>query len=255
MLSASRFLKINYRAQIKMTILITGGAKRLGRFLALHLVKRGYKLAITYKSSDYDDLKELRALGIDCLHIDLTDEQKLVALIEKISTDFSDLNAIIHNAALWIPNSNNLTEEMHNAQKMYKLHIQAPLALNLGLAPILAANGSAKQSSNIIHITDAVVQKAAQNHIAYAATKAGLEHLTKSLARKFAPSIRVNSIAPALLAYNEKDTEAYKLKVRKKSLLEPAPGFKVAADAVEYLLDNQYVTGTSMTLDGGRSCL
>lgn len=243
-----------------MTILITGGAKRLGRFLALHLVAQGHKLVITYNSSKEADLQELQNLGIVCLQVDLTDKKKLMALIDKISTDFSDLTTIIHNAGLWIPNSENLATELQNSQKMYELHIQAPLALNLGLADILQRNAksqlnSENPSSNIIHITDAVVQKAAQNHIAYAASKAGLEHLTKSLARKFAPFIRVNSIAPALLAFNAEDSQEYKFKAEKKSLLKPAPGFGVALQAVQYLLENSYITGSCLTLDGGRSCL
>lgn len=239
-----------------MTILITGAAKRLGKYLALNLASKGNKLVITYNTSSEQDLAELKKAGIHCIKADLTNKEDLEFLSVEVKKNFPDLSAIIHNAALWLPNSIKIDEELTNFEIMYKLNMQAPLYLNQVFEKTLIASATKRKStSNIIHITDAVVQKTAQNHIAYAATKAGLEYLSKSFARKFAPFIRVNSIAPSLLAYNIGDSDEYKIKAQKKSLLPPAPGFGVALKSVEYILNNEYLTGTSLNLDGGRSCL
>ncbi len=267
------------------SFLITGGAKRNGRNLALKLAQRGEQVLITYNNSVSADLQELQQAGVSCIKTDLTDTLQLNNLVEQIKGEFSDLSAIIHNASQWLPNTFNtenfakentsknrlafrgkdeqfsqdfsfLTEELQNFELMYRLHMQAPFALNLALAEVLIKNSSKHQGgANIIHFTDAVVTKPAKNHIAYAASKAGLEHMTKSFARALAPHVRVNSIAPALLAFNTADDEEYRQKAKAKSLLPPAQGFDVAWQAVEYLLNNSYVTGTCLTLDGGRNCL
>ena len=87
---------------------------------------------------------------------------------------------------------------------------------------------------------------------AYCATKAGLDSLTQSFAAQFAPSIKVNGIAPAMVMFNEGDDAAYRAKVLAKSALGIEPGPEVIYQSVRYLLDNPYVTGTTLTVNGGR---
>ena len=88
--------------------------------------------------------------------------------------------------------------------------------------------------------------------MAYAASKAALHNLTLSFAKKLAPQVKVNSIAPALLMFNEGDDDAYKEKALKKSLLEIVPGAKEAVKAMNYLFDSDYITGQTLHLNGGR---
>lgn len=88
--------------------------------------------------------------------------------------------------------------------------------------------------------------------MAYAASKAAMLNLTKSQAKKYAPEIRVNALCPALLAFREEDDPDYREKAKQKSPLGIVPGFQVAIDAVRYLQDNHYTTGTVLQLDGGR---
>jgi dihydromonapterin reductase/dihydrofolate reductase len=109
------------------------------------------------------------------------------------------------------------------------------------------------QPADIIHLTDYVAQYGSTNHIAYAATKAGLENLTLSFAKTFAPSIKVNSISPFLIMFNENDTEEYRTGALAKSALGIEPGPDVVYQAVRYLMENPYVTGECLNLDGGRS--
>jgi len=97
-----------------------------------------------------------------------------------------------------------------------------------------------------------VVQKGSKKHAAYAATKAGLDNLTLSFAALYAPTIQVNAIAPALIMLNEGDDEAYVEKARAKSAMEMVPGPGVIYQTLRYLLDNRYVTGATLPVDGGR---
>ena len=103
-----------------------------------------------------------------------------------------------------------------------------------------------------MHISDDVVRKGSRQHIAYCATKAGLDSLTLSFAAQFAPQIKVNGIAPAMVMFNDGDDAAYRAKVLAKSALGIEPGPEVIYQSVRYLLDNPYVTGTTLTVNGGR---
>ena len=106
--------------------------------------------------------------------------------------------------------------------------------------------------ADIIHMSDYVASTGSHKHIAYAASKAALDNLTLSFASKYAPLVKVNSIAPALLMFNPQDDSAYREKALKKSLLGVAPGESEGVNAIRYLLDSRYLTGKTIALDGGR---
>ncbi|MBP7664250.1 MAG: SDR family oxidoreductase, partial [Shewanella sp.] len=106
--------------------------------------------------------------------------------------------------------------------------------------------------SDVIHITDYVAEKGSQKHIAYAASKAALHNMTLSFAAKFAPEVKVNSIAPAMILFNAGDDAAYQQKTLAKALLPKEAGNEEIIDLVEYLLNSHYVTGRCHNVDGGR---
>jgi dihydromonapterin reductase/dihydrofolate reductase len=97
-----------------------------------------------------------------------------------------------------------------------------------------------------------VSSRGSKKHIAYAASKAAQDNLTLSFAQKLAPKVKVNSVAPALLAFNDDDDEAYKKKALSKSLMHREGGLEELRLAVDYLFDSRYVTGRILPLDGGR---
>ncbi|HBR1111192.1 TPA: SDR family oxidoreductase, partial [Klebsiella pneumoniae] len=112
--------------------------------------------------------------------------------------------------------------------------------------------GHGHAASDVIHITDYVVERGSDKHIAYAASKAALDNMTRSFARKLAPEVKVNAIAPSLIMFNEGDDEAYRQQALDKSLMKIAPGEKEISDLIDYLFTSRYVTGRSFAVDGGR---
>lgn len=94
--------------------------------------------------------------------------------------------------------------------------------------------------------------KGSKKHIAYAASKAAQDNLTRSFAALLAPDVKVNSIAPALVIFNDLDDEAYREKALAKSLLRREGGLEEMLHQVDYLLDSRYVTGRVIHMDGGR---
>ena len=106
--------------------------------------------------------------------------------------------------------------------------------------------------ADIIHIGDYVSSRGSRKHIAYAASKAAQDNLTLSFAAKLAPAVKVNSIAPALVLFNEGDEPDYREKALSKSLLQREGGLDEIQGTVDYLLSSNYVTGRVLNLDGGR---
>ena len=88
--------------------------------------------------------------------------------------------------------------------------------------------------------------------MAYAASKAAMLNLTRSLAKKYAPNLRINALTPALLEFRPEDGQAYREKAVAKSPLGRVPGFIAGIRAVDYLITQDYLTGSILPLDGGR---
>ncbi|ROL65109.1 dihydromonapterin reductase [Pseudomonas protegens] len=226
-------------------ILITGASQRVGLHCALRLLEDGQPVIITYRS-DRPGLQTLREKGATLLHADLSSEAGILALISEVKSHTDRLRAIVHNASQWLEESPGQESAAFN--QMFGVHMLAPYLINLHCAQLLQRSSPA----DIIHISDDVTRKGSSKHIAYCASKAGLDSLTLSFAAKYAPAIKVNGIAPALLLFNPDDDAAYRAKALAKSALGIEPGSEVIYQSLRYLLDNPYVTGTTLTVNGGR---
>ncbi|GGC06421.1 short-chain dehydrogenase [Marinobacterium zhoushanense] len=224
-------------------VLITGGAQRLGLHCAQRLVEDGHRVIVTCRSlrAEWNDTP---LEGIEVVLADFSTAAGVQALIDQLNARQIRLRALIHNASVWMADD----DSGDAFQQMFAVHMQAPYMLNQAARAWFEPG----QPADIIHMTDYVAQRGAR-HMAYAATKSGLENLTLSFASQLAPQIKVNSIAPSLIMFNEGDDEAYRAKALAKSALAIEPGPEVVYQAVRYLLDNPYVTGTCLELNGGRN--
>jgi len=229
-------------------ILITGGAQRLGRHCAERLVDDGHPVIISYRR-ERPELEALRARGIVTLAADFSTPAGIEAFIDRLKAETPALRAIVHNASAWAPDTTS-PEAAANFEWLFRIHMLAPYLINLQARSLLDA--CSEPQRDIVHMTDYVVQKGSKKHAAYAATKAGLDNLTLSFAAMYAPTIQVNAIAPALIMLNEGDDEAYAQKARAKSAMQMIPGPGVIYQSLRYLLDNRYVTGVTLPVDGGR---
>jgi dihydromonapterin reductase/dihydrofolate reductase len=225
-------------------VLITGASQRIGLHCAKHLIADGYRVIGTFRS-ERPGTAELQALGATMLFADFSHEQGIHAFIKQLRQTTGSLRAIVHNASAW------LAEEDANGQvfqQLVNIHLLAPYLINLNCSDLLGNCSPA----DIVHISDDVVRKGSSKHMAYAATKAGLDNLTLSFAARLAPHIKVNGIAPALIQFQADDDAAYREKTLAKSALGIEPGAEVVYQSLRYLLDNPYVTGTTLTVNGGR---
>lgn len=235
--------------QLTPWIIITGGAKRIGFTLAQHFAQKGENVAISYRTF-YPQLAQLQALNVLTIPADFSSDEGIIHFAQQIKQHCPQIKALIHNASDWqSEREKDILQQAKLMENMMQIHVKAPYLLNQLLAPLLQLPDSC---TDIIHITDYVANKGSAKHIAYSASKSALENLTLSFAQKYAPNIKVNSIAPALIAFNEHDNEDYQQQSLQKSIMQKCGGYQEIILAVEYLLQSKYVTGTKLAVDGGR---
>lgn len=231
-------------------ILITGASQRIGLHCAKRLLQDGQPVIVTYRH-DKPGIAELRELGATCLHAELADEAGILAFIDALRSRTDRLRAIVHNASAWISEQPGHEAEVFG--ELFRLHMLAPYLINLRCADLLQRDAEQRgNAADIIHLSDDVARKGSANRIAYCASKAGLDNLTLSFAASLAPHIKVNGIAPALIMFNPDDDAQYRARTLAKSALGIEPGPEVIYQSVRYLLDSPYVTGTTLTVNGGR---
>lgn len=229
-------------------ILITGGARRIGLALAHALLKRGQPVMVAYRS-EYPALDGLRAAGACCLQGDFSVHEGIYDFARRVADITPRLRAVVHNASAWLAEDPQTPAEQTLAT-MLQIHVYTPYLLNQLLEPLLRSQGEA--GADIVHLTDYVVEKGSDKHIAYAASKAALDNMTRSFARRLAPEVKVNAIAPALIMFNPGDDEQYRRQALDKSLMKIAPGEQEVVNAIEFLLNSRFVTGRTIGVDGGR---
>jgi dihydromonapterin reductase/dihydrofolate reductase len=229
-------------------ILITGVGRRVGLHLANTFLQRQYKVIGTYRTRR-KSLAELKRAGAELYQCDFNSDENVRQFADTVITRHSKLRGIIHNASDWLPDNHDLplTDIM---ERMMKVHVTAPYLINHLLAPLLESSNF--DYADIIHNGEYVSKRGSTKHIAYAASKAAQDSLTHSFSAKFGPKIKVNSVAPTLVIFNEDDKPEYRKKALSKSIMGREGGLDEFQHAVDYLMSSHYVTGSILPMDGGR---
>ena len=234
---------------------ISGAAKRVGAEIARCLHKTGTNVVLHYRSSTKeakqlcDELNQLRDNSAVCMQADLTDTGHLPIMVREASEIWGRLDVLINNASLFYPTPVELTTEMHWCE-LIDSNLKAPFFLCQAAQPFLK-----KQSGCIVNIIDIHAERPLKGYSVYSITKTGLAALTRSLAKEFAPDIRVNGVAPGAIMWPESDVpDANKTKILERIALNRTGAPNDVAKAVLYLIqDAQYVTGQILAVDGGRT--
>lgn len=226
-------------------ILITGAGQRIGLHCASRFAAEGYPVIISYRRQQ-TRLQQLQELDVTCIQADFSSERGILEFIARLKTHTSQLRAIVHNASEWQEDAQNVREQ--TLTRLFTLHMLAPYLINLECETLLRQSPQA----DIVHISDDITRKGSSKRIAYSATKAGLENMTLSFAARFAPAIKVNALAPALIMQHPDDDPLYLEQAKNKSVMQSIPGPDTVYQALKFLFDNPYTTGTTLYLNGGR---
>lgn len=236
-------------------VLITGAAKRVGAAIARLLHQQGMNVIIHYHASSAsalqlaEELNQVRKNSAATLTADLNQIAACENLITQAEKIWQRLDVLVNNASRFYPTPLGRVT-LDQWQDLFASNLQAPFFLAQTAAPFLK-----KQRGCIVNITDIHAEKPLKKYPVYSMTKAALLMMTKSLAKELAPEIRVNAVAPGAVCWpggeNELNDEI-KNKIVAQTLLKKAGTTKDIAKAVWFYIDNDYITGQTLAVDGGR---
>ena len=229
--------------------LVTGAAHRLGKSFALTLARRGYDIVLHYHSAEDEarrtqaEIESLKRRAV-LARADLTDPAQVQSMIFGLET----LNILVNSAA-FMPVGNVDSLSVENWDTSLDLNLRAPFLLAQECSKKMPEGGL------IVNITDVGAQKTWSRYPSYTVSKSALESLTKILARALAPRIRVNAIAPGFVLQSGIVTsEEWERLIGRIPLKRPARTDEITS-ALEFLLDNKYITGQTIVVDGGYSLI
>ncbi len=239
------------------TVLITGGAKRVGAEIARRLHGLGASVMVHYRSSATEakalaaQLNAVRQGSCALIQGDLHDIAHLPLLIKATIDTFGRLDVLVNNASSFYPTAIGEIRE----QDWYDLlgtNLKAPLFLSQAAADALRHSHGC-----IINIADIHAERPMKSYVVYSIAKAGLVALTKSLAHELGPEVRTNAVAPGPILWPEDDPtfdDTERRRIVAHTLLKREGSPEDIARAVIFLIkDAPYITGAILPVDGGRS--
>ncbi len=231
--------------------IVTGGAVRLGKALALALAGQGVRVGIHYGSSAGPAeavVKEIKAMGSDALAIqaDLSQPAEARSIVERAAARFGQVDILVNSAAIFEPGNWDDTTEA-NWDRHFAINLKSPFFLSQALAVQVGRD----RAGHIVNIADWRGVRPGPDHTAYTLTKAAIIAMTKSLALALAPNIQVNAIAPGLILPPPGQDQAYL-----ESKANEVPAKRVGspqeiANAMIFLLRSDFVTGDLIFVTGG----
>jgi NAD(P)-dependent dehydrogenase (short-subunit alcohol dehydrogenase family) len=235
--------------------LITGGAVRIGKAIALRLAEADFSVAVQYRNSEAEaesTVAAIKALGRNaaCFQADLGDHAEVEKLIPAVNAALGCMTCLVNNASYFADDRlPSLTEA--EWQKHMAVNLTAPVFL----AQSFAAQLPESETGNIVNIIDQRVLRPNPLFFSYTLSKSALWAATKTMAQALAPRIRVNAIGPGpALSSIYQSAEEFEHE-SKATLLGHGTTPEEIADAVLFMLNAYAMTGQMIALDGGQHLL
>jgi NAD(P)-dependent dehydrogenase (short-subunit alcohol dehydrogenase family) len=232
--------------------LITGSAKRIGRAVAVELARRGARIAVHYRSerSEAEEtLRMIRSSGSEgaVFRAELTDIVAVERMFDDVRKTFNVLDILINNASIFSPaTADSTTPGLWDSQM--DSNAKAPFFVAQNAARIMKPQGRGK----IINIADVAGEVIWSGYLPYSISKAALIAVNRGLAKTYAPDIQVNAIAPGPVLFPEYYSDEQKKAAIERTLLKREGSPQDIVNAVVFLIENDYITGEMIHVDGGR---
>ena len=244
------------------TVLITGGARRVGRAIALACARAGASVAITYRTSAneaWELIGELHNIGSErqrfaAFQCDVSIAADVESLAESVLQTFDCVTALVNNAAIFRRTPFDVLTEA-DFDDHIAANLKGPYLMSKRFGDIFLAQGR----GSILNIADIHGLRPLKNYVPYCVSKAGVVMLTEALAKALAPTVRVNCICPGTIllpseAQGEDDGESAD---DEATLLARIPMQRLGtpeeiAEAALFLLNAQFITGAILPVDGAQ---
>lgn len=241
--------------QVRKTALITGGARRIGQAISRRLHENGFDVIIHCHRSLVEaqdlarQLEQIRPDSALIIQDNLSAKGAAKTIIEKAQSWKGRLDVLVNNASVFHRSPLDTMDEVL-FDELFTCNVKAPYLLSLA-----AYENLAKHTGVIINLTDIHAEKPLKDYAVYCQSKAALVMQTKALAKEFAPRVRVNAVAPGAIAWPEADnalSQKDQARIIEKTPLKKHGHPENIAQAVLALIENEFITGQMLAVDGGR---
>ena len=233
------------------SVLITGGAKRLGRASALALAQAGADVAITFLKSPREaqhTVVDLASFGVRAvsLRCDVTDQKSVRAMVKEVVRELGGIDILVNNAANYETSEfEKLTVKEWDA--IFASNTRGPFVVSQECLRALR-----ERKGRIIHMGSLGGLRPWATHAHYCSSKAALHMLTKVMAKALAPEIAVNCVAPGMIDLGEKSAAAFMKQMAKQTPMKRnGRGEEIAAAVLFFATAPKFITGQVLAVDGG----
>jgi 3-oxoacyl-[acyl-carrier protein] reductase/pteridine reductase len=246
-----------WASQLKeKAILVTGGARRLGKAIALAAADAGAQVALTYLSSVSQarhTLEEINKRGGKGLIVpcDVRKEESVALAVSKVEETFGRLDVLVNNAGMFAAaRFEEIT--VQEWDDTFAANVRGPFLMSKHCVPLLR-----KTSGRIIHMGSLGGDKAWARHAHYCSSKAGLHMLTRVMAKALAPEIAVNCVAPGMInamvdaSENRGNTELLDRLAAKTPMGRNGTADDIVNAVMYFATASHFITGQILTVDGG----
>ncbi|MEO6694862.1 MAG: SDR family oxidoreductase [Ignavibacteria bacterium] len=237
--------------------LVTGGARRLGRDISIALASMGYDIVLNYNESGKSILEETLAkirktgVSVTAVKCDVSNVKEIKKMFGVVRSKYKKLDLLVNNAAIF-----SHFDFLETSEKTFDKFINTNLK-SVFFCCQEAAKLMLKNNEGINRIINIASLGGIQNwtgYIPYSLSKIGVIKLTQLLAKKFAPIILVNAIAPGTIIIEDDDNDNVNKEDMKKYPMKRFARSKDLTSLIEYLAEeNNYITGQTFVVDGGKS--
>ena len=229
-------------------VLVTGAARRVGQAIALRLAADGAQVAIHYNHSEADARRTAEECGAKLFQADLTKVSEIPHLYREVEDAYGKLDCLVNNAARYqemdVP---ELTEEDWDA--VHSINLKAVFFSCQSAAKLMLKGAGGR----IVNISSLGGIRPWTRHVPYCASKAGVIHMTRALAKALAPKIQVNTVAPGVIHFDSEMPPKIQRLVSVTPMRRPGSGEEIAEAVAHFLTCSKFVTGQLLAVDGGLS--
>jgi NAD(P)-dependent dehydrogenase (short-subunit alcohol dehydrogenase family) len=230
-------------------VLVTGAARRIGRSIALCLGEAGAKVAVHYRSSQQEAEQTARECRGRAFQADLAEVEQIQRLFAEVHETFGRLDGLVNNAAVYrkMPILETRPEDW---DALHAANLRAVYFCCQAAARIMLEQ---PEGGRIVNLSSLGGIRPWAGYAPYNASKAGVIHMTRSLAKELAPRISVNSVAPGVIEFSDEHEPQVQRMIEATPMRRYGTGEEVAEAVLFFLSATPFITGQTLAVDGGLS--
>lgn len=232
--------------------LITGSSKRIGRETAIELGRHGARVAVHYRSDRPGAEETVRLVSAaggsgEIFRAELTDTAQVDAMFSDLDKKMGRLDILVNNASSFDP-----ATFLDTTPQLWDTQMDSNARAPFFIAQKAAALMNRQEQGKIVNLVDVAGNTIWPGYVAYSVSKAALIAVNRGLAKALAPKIQVNGVAPGPVLFPEYYTQDQKHLAIDRTLLKRAGSARDIVNAIVFLIENDYITGEVIHVDGGR---